>query len=112
MDLKVIGMGLKASGASLHVMIANFDVQQCMYLERASARINMKKQMISYTETLIRHPKLLLPFLDFVSIAFLLTCPFEERPVRSLLQERSDAFKNSVKHIKFLSDVWESATHL
>jgi hypothetical protein len=61
--------------------------------------------MISYTETLIRHPKLLLPSLDFVSIAFLLTCPFEESPVRSFLRERSDAFKNSIAHIKSLSGV-------
>jgi hypothetical protein len=112
MGSEVSGMGLKASGASLHVMIANFDVQQCTYLKWPSARINMKSQMISYTEALIHHPKLLLPSLDFVSIAFFLTCSVEERPVRSLLRERSDAFKNSVKHIKILSDVWESATHL
>jgi hypothetical protein len=29
----VSGMGLKASGQSLHVMIANVDVQECLYLK-------------------------------------------------------------------------------
>jgi hypothetical protein len=84
MGLEVIGMGLKASGASL-LLIVSVDVQHCVYLKPASARINMKYQMISYTEALICHLKLLLPSLDFLRIAFLLTYPFEERPVRSVL---------------------------
>jgi hypothetical protein len=83
--LEVIGMGLKASGARLLLIMEIVDVQRCMHLERASASINIKQQMISYTETLICHLKFLLPLLDFVRIAFLLTCPFEERPVRSFL---------------------------
>jgi hypothetical protein len=37
----VSGMGLKASGASLHVIIAHVDVQQCMYLRWASASVQM-----------------------------------------------------------------------
>jgi hypothetical protein len=30
---EVSGMGLTTSGTSLHVMIANVDVQECMYLK-------------------------------------------------------------------------------
>jgi hypothetical protein len=37
--LEVIGMGLKASGARLLLIIENVDVQQCMYLKWASARV-------------------------------------------------------------------------
>jgi hypothetical protein len=40
--LEVIGMGLMASGTRLLLIIANVDVQHCMYLKRASARIKMK----------------------------------------------------------------------
>jgi hypothetical protein len=73
MDLEVIGMGLKASGASLLLIIANFDVQHCVHLKWASARIKTAWQMISYTETLMCHLEFLLPFLDFVRITFLHT---------------------------------------
>jgi hypothetical protein len=39
--LEVIGMGLKASGARLLLLIEHVDVQRCMYLERASEHIKM-----------------------------------------------------------------------
>jgi hypothetical protein len=84
MGLEVIGMGLKASGASL-LLIVSVDVQRCMYLKWASARIKVNWQMISYTEALICLLKLLLPFFNIVRVAFLHTYPFEERLVRSLL---------------------------
>jgi hypothetical protein len=71
MGSEVSGMGLKASGASLHVMIANFDVQQCTYLKWPSARINMKSQMISYTEALIHHPSFFHLLISSASLSFL-----------------------------------------
>jgi hypothetical protein len=85
MGSEVIGMGLKASGARLVLIIANVNVQRRMYLKWASACVKMNQQMISYTETLMCHLKFLLPFLHFVRVAFLLIYPFEERLVRSLL---------------------------